>query len=146
MIRGIGIDVIEVPRVERAVARWGEAFLGRVFTDAERRHAGTAPGAHPSSLAGAGESTDGRRVLGTPGAAQRLAGRFAAKEAVMKALGLGWRSMAWREIEIATDPLGKPVVHLSGRAAAAARRLGVGAWLVSISHTRRLAIAQALAE
>jgi len=123
MIRGIGVDIIEVPRIERAVARWGEVFLGRVFTEAERHHAGT-----------------------SPGAPQRLAGRFAAKEAVMKALGLGWRSMAWREIEIATDLLGKPVVRLSGRAATAAHRLGVGAWLVSISHTRRLAIAQALAE
>jgi holo-[acyl-carrier protein] synthase len=120
MIRGIGIDVIEVPRVERAVARWGEAFLGRVFTERERAHAGTAP--------------------------QRLAGRFAAKEAVMKALGLGWRSMAWRDIEIAADLYGRPVVRLSGRAAEAARRLGVDAWMVSISHTRRLAIAQALAE
>ncbi len=120
MIRGIGIDVIEVPRVEQAVARWGEAFLGRIFTEQERAHAGRAP--------------------------QRLAGRFAAKEAVMKALGLGWRSMAWRDIEIATDLLGKPVVQLSGRAEAAARRLGVGTWMVSISHTHRLAIAQALAE
>ncbi len=120
MIRGIGIDVIEVPRVERAVARWGEVFLARVFTAEERAHAGASP--------------------------QRLAGRFAAKEAVMKALGLGWRSMAWREIEIAVDPLGKPVVQLSGRAAVASRRLGVGGWLVSISHTHTLAIAQALAE
>jgi holo-[acyl-carrier protein] synthase len=126
VIRGIGVDVVEVPRLERAVARWGEAFLGRVFTDGERAHAGAS--------------------RATPGAAQRLAGRFAAKEAVMKALGLGWRSMAWREIEIAADPLGKPVVRLSGRAAEAARRLGVGAWWVSISHTRDLAIAQALAE
>lgn len=123
MIRGIGVDIVEVPRVERAVTRWGDAFLGRVFTDAERRHAGT-----------------------TPAAAQRLAGRFAAKEAVMKALGLGWRSMTWREIEIGTDPLGKPIVRLSGRAALAAARLGAAAWLVSISHTRHLAVAQVLAE
>ncbi len=123
MIRGIGVDIVEVARVERAVARWGDTFLGRVFTDGERAHAGT-----------------------TPAAAQRLAGRFAAKEAVMKALGLGWRSMAWREVEIVSDRWGKPVVQLSGRAAQVAERLGVGAWSVSISHTRRLAIAQALAE
>jgi len=123
MIRGVGIDIVEVARVERAVARWGEAFLDRVFTDQERAHAG-----------------------GTALAAQRLAGRFAAKEAVMKALGLGLGSMAWREIEIATDAGGRPVVRLRGRAARAAARLGVGAWLVSISHTGRLAIAQALAE
>ncbi len=176
MIRGIGVDIVEVSRIERAVARWGEAFLGRVFTERERRHAGTSAGAHQAaSLRGAPRAPEVSQaadacpgkcseladspcgfsfaavpqaayVLAAPGAAQRLAGRFAAKEAVMKALGLGWRSMAWREIEIATDPLGKPVVELSGRAAAAARRLGVGAWMVSISHTRRLAIAQALAE
>jgi len=123
VIRGIGVDLVEVPRVERAVARWGDAFLGRVFTDGERAHARAA--AH---------------------AGQRLAGRFAAKEAVMKALGLGWRSMAWREIEIAADAGGRPVVRLSGRAADAARRAGVGAWWISISHTRDLAIAQAVAE
>jgi len=123
MIRGIGIDIIEVSRVERAAARWGDAFLGRVFTDRERMYAGTAPMS-----------------------AQRLAGRFAAKEAVMKALGLGWGQMAWREIEVANDPSGKPSVHLSGRAADVARGLGVGAWSVSIAHTQDLAIAQALAE
>jgi holo-[acyl-carrier protein] synthase len=123
MIRGSGVDIVEVARVERAVARWGDAFLGRVFTAGERAHAGSAPVA-----------------------AQRLAGRFAAKEAVMKALGLGWGSMAFREIEIATDARGKPMVQLSGRAAEVAERLGVGAWSVSISHTRRLAIAHALAE
>jgi len=150
MIRGIGVDIVEVSRIERAVARWGEAFLGRVFTERERSHAGTSAGAHQAALLrGAPDSPEASQaadVLAAPGAAQRLAGRFAAKEAVMKALGLGWRSMAWREIEIATDPLGKPVVALSGQAAAAARRLGVGAWMVSISHTRRLAIAQAVAE
>jgi holo-[acyl-carrier protein] synthase len=123
MIRGIGVDVIEVERIRRAAARWGEGFLGRVFTPGERGHAG-------SSRA----------------AAERLAGRFAAKEAVMKALGLGWRRMAWREIEIAGDPSGRPVVRLSGRAARAAAELGVQAWFVSISHTRELAVAHAVAE
>lgn len=123
MVRGIGIDIVEVVRVERAVARWGEAFLKRVFTEEERAHAAR-----------------------TPGAAQRLAGRFAAKEAVMKALGLGWRRMGWREIEIRSDPLGKPVVVLSGQAAEAARRLGITMWAVSISHTRQLAVAQVLAQ
>jgi holo-[acyl-carrier protein] synthase len=123
VIRGIGIDIVEISRVERAAARWGEAFLGRVFTDRERMYAGTA-------------------AMST----QRLAGRFAAKEAVMKALGLGWSQMAWREIEIANDPSGKPSVQLSGRAAEVARHLGVDAWSVSIAHTRELAIAQALAE
>jgi len=123
MIRGIGVDIIEVDRIRRATVRWGDGFLSRVFTPGERRHAGSARTS-----------------------AERLAGRFAAKEAVMKALGLGWRRMAWREIEIEGDPLGRPVVRLTGRAAQAAAELGVQAWFVSISHTRDLAVAHAVAE
>ncbi len=123
MIRGLGIDIVEVDRIRRAVARWGEAFLFRVFT--------------PEELARGGAS---------PAAAERLAGRFAAKEAVMKALGLGLREVGWQEIEITVGPLGKPGVRLTGRAAAVAARLGVQAWSVAISHTRLLAIAEALAE
>lgn len=123
MIRGIGIDVIEVDRIRRATARWGDGFLSRVFTAGERRHA-----------------------VAAQTSAERLAGRFAAKEAVMKALGLGWGRMAWREIEIESDPLGRPVVRLTGRAAQVAADLGVQAWFVSISHTRDLAVAHAVAE
>ncbi len=123
MIRGVGVDIIEIPRLERAIERWGEPFLRRVFTDVERRRAG-----------------------GRPGAAQHLAGRFAAKEAVMKALGTGWRGLAWREIEIDADPRGNPVVRLSGRAARAASARGIAGLAVSISHTRALATALAVAE
>jgi len=122
MIRGLGVDIVEVDRVRRAEARWGDAFLRRVFTPRERA------------------------LSKTPTAAERLAGRFAAKEAVMKALGLGRRGMGWQEIEITTDPLGKPGVLLTGRAAQAAERLGVRAWSLAISHTRVVAIAEALAE
>jgi holo-[acyl-carrier protein] synthase len=121
-VRGIGVDIIEVARIRRATVRWGDGFLSRVFTPGERRHAGAS------------------RV-----SAERLAGRFAAKEAVMKALGLGWNRMAWREIEIEGDPAGRPVVRLTGRAAQAAAKLGVRAWFVSISHTRDLAVAHAVA-
>src|SRR5207245_11510881 len=78
--------------------------------------------------------------------AERLAGRVAAKEAVMKALGIGRRGIGWQEIEITVDPMGKPEVRLTGRAAAMADRLGITAWRVAISHTRLVAIAQALAE
>jgi holo-[acyl-carrier protein] synthase len=123
MIRGLGIDIVEVDRIRRAVARWGEAFLCRIFT--------------PAELARGGAS---------PVAPERLAGRFAAKEAVMKALGIGRRGVGWREIEITVDPMGKPGVRLTGRASAVAERLGVRAWRVAISHTRLLAIAEALAE
>ena len=122
MIRGLGIDIVEVDRIRRAVARWGEAFLFRVFTPEELPR-GT-----------------------SPAAAERLAGRFAAKEAVMKALGMGRPGVGWREIEITVDPSGKPGVRLTGRAAAIADRLGVRVLRVAISHTRLLAIAEALAE
>jgi holo-[acyl-carrier protein] synthase len=123
MIRGLGIDIVEVDRIRRAIARWGEAFLCRVFT--------------PDELARGGAPQ---------GAAERLAGRFAAKEAVMKALGLGRQGVGWQEIEITVDPFGKPGVRLTGRAAAVAERLGVRAWHVAISHTRLMAVAEALAE
>ena len=123
MIRGLGIDIVEVDRIRRAVARWGEVFLCRVFTPEERAKGG------PS-----------------PAAAERLAGRFAAKEAVMKALGLGRRGVGGQEIEITIDPFGKPGVRLTGRAASVAERLGVRAWRIAISHTRLMAIAEALAE
>jgi holo-[acyl-carrier protein] synthase len=134
MIRGIGIDVIEVDRIRRATARWGDGFLSRVFTPGERRHAGALDAA--VAVTGAGSRTP----------AERLAGRFAAKEAVMKALGLGRWRMAWREIEIEGDPHGRPLVRLTGRAAKAAADLGVRAWFISISHTRDLAVAHAVAE
>ena len=143
MIRGIGVDVIEVDRIRRATVRWGEGFLSRVFTPGERSHAGfndNVAGASLARAAGPGSAGTSRT------SAERLAGRFAAKEAVMKALGLGWRRMAWREIEIEGDPLGRPIVRLTGRAAEVAAELGVQAWFVSISHTRTLAVAHAVAE
>jgi len=121
-VRGIGIDVVEVRRIERALTRWGEAFVTRVFTPGEEGRA-----RHP-------------RVR-----SRRLAVRFAAKEAVMKALGLGWRTMAWHEIEIVPDPLGRPTVRLRGGAAQAAQQRGVGTIHVTLSHTRDLALAGAVA-
>ncbi len=121
-VRGIGIDVVEVQRIEQALTRWGDAFVSRVFTPEESERA-----RHP-------------RVRH-----MRLAARFAAKEAVMKALGLGWRTMAWHEIEIRNDPLGRPTVHLRGGAARAAQEQGVGRIYVTLSHTHELALASALA-
>ena len=121
-VRGIGIDVVEVERIEQALARWGDAFVSRVFTPDEDERA-----RHP-------------RIR-----SMRLAARFAAKEAVMKALGLGWRTMAWREIEIRNDALGRPTVLLTGGAARAATQQGVGTIHVTLSHTHGLALASALA-
>ncbi len=111
----VGVDMVERARFVETCERFGERFLGRVFTPAER------------ALVGA-------RVA-------RLAGRFAAKEACSKALGTGIGSVAWREIEILRLESGKPVLQLSGNAFDQAERLGLGAFDVSISDTHDHALA-----
>ena len=125
-----GIDLIEIERIERAVARWGARFLRRVYTPAELR-------------------AYGERM-------PSLAARWAAKEATAKLLGVGLRglggaeskpgaSVGWTEIEILSDQHGRPALHLHGRAAAQARALGLGPISLSLSHTREHAIASAVA-
>ena len=111
----IGVDLIEIGRVERALARYGSGFRERVFTEAERTYC---------------ESK--------PNPAQHYAARFAGKEAVGKALGCGVR-FTWREIEIAGRP--KPGVHLSGRTKAWAERVQAGEIDLSMTHSRELAAA-----
>src|SRR2546428_3434519 len=101
-VRGVGIDIVEVRRIEQALDRWGDAFVTRIFTTAEDERA------KPPHARSA-----------------RLAARFAAKETVMKALGLSWRALGWREIEILNEPLGKPTVSLRGGPHPAAERLGI---------------------
>jgi len=110
-MNSVGVDIIEVGRIEGAVSRWGERFLGRVFTPAELELCRRRPAS--------------------------LAARFAAKEAVMKALGGVQR---WREIEVLRYASGKPRLRLLGRARARARRLGLEL-AVSLSHCREYAIA-----
>jgi len=117
-----GIDLIRCERIERVWQRHGDVFLDRVFTAAERSYC-----------------LDSR----TP--AERLAGRFAAKEAVLKVLGTGWRGgIQWTDIEILPDGYGRPHVTLTGRTAALAADLGIGRVLVSITHTREHAAASAI--
>lgn len=119
MIVGLGIDICAVGRIERLARRYDNRFLDRVFTAAEIRH-----------CAGEGARS------------QRLAARFAAKEATMKALGTGWaRGVRFVDIEVTHDAVGRPVVSLSGGAAEHARRLGVDAIHVSLSHEREQAVA-----
>lgn len=119
MILGLGADLVPVARLKGR-----PAFARRVFTAAERRYA-----------------------AGHRDAAERLAGRFAAKEAVMKALGTGWaRGVAWAEIETVNDPAGRPVLRLSGGAARRARKMGVKRWHLSIAHAGGFALATAVAE
>jgi holo-[acyl-carrier protein] synthase len=115
-----GVDLIEVARVERAIERHGARFLERVFTPEEVAYARRRPA--------------------------ELAARFAAKEAVAKALGVGMRMIAadgigWQDAEVLGDGRGKPLVHLRGRAAERAEELGLTEWAVSLSHTKEHAIA-----
>jgi len=105
-----GIDVIEIERIEAALERWGDRFLHRIYTDAE--------------------------VVHCRGRAESLAGRFAAKEAVSKALGVGIRHLRWRDIEILADRRGKPTVRLHGRAAEVAVHQRLTGFDISITHSR----------
>ena len=113
------MDLAEVPRIAAALERWGERFLSRVFTEGEisRRRK------HPSAFA------------------QHIAGRFAAKEAAMKALGTGWRGLRFRDIVVGREPSGKPVLRFEGRAKSRAESMGVFQAEVTITHTGTMAAA-----
>lgn len=122
-IFGIGVDVVDVVRIEEAIARHGERFLERTFTEGERAYCG--------GLAESGPS---------------YAARFAAKEAVAKAFGTGIGADAGlREIEVVRGESGSPGILLSGNAAEFAARHGISQVLVSLSHTRHSAVAQVVA-
>jgi len=122
MILGIGVDIAEIARIKRLLDRKG--FAEKVFT--------------PSELAFS-ENHSAPEIS--------LAGRFAAKEAVMKALGTGWaKGVAWQDITITHDESGKPSVELAGKARRVAAELGAVRILVSISHTGDYAVAQAVAD
>lgn len=110
-----GVDLIEVARIARAQQRHGARFTARCFTP--------------------GEQAD---CAGQP---VTLAGRFAAKEAVAKALGCGIGAVRWVDIEVRRGPAGEPRLHLHGPARALAAERGLTGWALSLSHTRDLAIA-----
>src|SRR3990172_3238391 len=110
----LGIDIIKIERIAAALKRFGDRFPKRVLTDSEQRYVRNRP--------------------------QTFAGRWAAKEAVSKVLGLGVRGVGWRDIEIARLPTGQPAVRLHGRAARRAEQLGMGRIAVSISHESDYAI------
>jgi holo-[acyl-carrier protein] synthase len=122
-IIGIGTDIVECLRIAQMIERHGEVFIGRVYTPLEIQYC------HARKQA-----------------TQHFAGRWAAKEAVLKALGTGWRrGISWRDIEVGNEPGGRPLVALRGGARDAADQLGVAAMLVTISHCRSHATAYALA-
>lgn len=118
---GIGVDAVEIGRFRVVVAR-RPGILDRVFTEAERAYASRARDPAP-----------------------RLAARFAAKEAAMKALGVGLGAFALREVELVREQGGEPRLRLRGGAAAVAATRGVASWTVTLTHTDELAIAVAVA-
>ncbi len=115
--------MVDFGRIEQMVERHGERFLDRVFTAAEQAYA-----------------SSNRNGM------EKLAGRFAAKEAVLKLLGTGWRGkIAWTDIEVVNTQSGQPIVSLSGEVKRIAERIGIGHISVSITHTANFAIASAVA-
>ena len=110
----IGVDIIEIGRIDRAIARWNDSFLKRIYTRAELESHHNVPS---------------------------LAARFAAKEAVMKALGTGTRGTNWRDIEILANGDGAPAVILHGRALERSKEIGIARFYISLSHSREYAVA-----
>ncbi len=116
----IGVDIIEIPRIEEAINRFGIRFLRRVYTENE--------------------------IAAYQKRISSLATRFAAKEAVMKVLGTGMYGVGWKDIEILSAPSGKPTVYLHGRAQTRSESMGLKAITVSLSDNKEQAIAVALGE
>ncbi|MCK6540305.1 MAG: holo-ACP synthase [Anaerolineales bacterium] len=114
-----GVDLIEISRIEEVIARHGRHYLERIYTAAELEQCGKR--------------------------AESLAGRFAAKEAVAKALGSGIGDVAWKEIEILGDDQNAPVLRLYGSAEQKAKELGLAVWSVSISHSQSHSVALVVA-
>lgn len=124
MILGIGSDLAEVPRIRASRERFGDRFLHRVYTDSEIRYA-----------------------LSKANADERLAGRFAAKEAGMKALGTGLSGgITWKDFAVTREPSGKPTLQLSGVAAQLAAARGVRRVHLTITHTAAVAMAVVIFE
>lgn len=118
-----GIDLVDCPRIERMLSEHGERFLNRVFTAAEQAYAGK-----------------------NKNKVETLAGRFAAKEAILKLIGTGWRGkIAWTDIEVVNDLLGVPEVNLTGEVERIVAEKKIGKISVSISHTGNFAMASAVA-
>ena len=120
---GIGTDIIECNRIGQMLIRHGERFTSHVFTEEEFRYC------------------SGRKI-----AEQHFAGRWAAKEAVLKALGTGWAAgLTWTDVEVVIQAGGKPVIQLHRKAAQKAAELGITDVLISISHCKAYATATAIA-
>ncbi len=118
-----GIDLVDFPRIDDMIKRHGRKFLDRVFTQPEQQYANA-----------------------NRDKTEKLAGRFAAKEAILKLMGTGWRGkIAWTDIEVTNNQLGQPQVSLTGQVKEIADKLGIRHVTVSITHTANFAIASAVA-
>ncbi len=124
LIVGMGVDIAEVGRIQGAIERHGEVFLRRVYTTREREYCERFKNKY-----------------------ERYAGRFAAKEAAMKALGTGWRrGVRWVDLEVVRETSGRPTLAIMGEAAKIAQLLGVKSVALSITHTETQALAQVIFE
>jgi holo-[acyl-carrier protein] synthase len=124
-IVGHGIDIVETARIREMALEHGQRFLDRIFTPLEQAYCDARP----------------KRYY------EHLAGRFAAKEAVLKVLGTGWRhGIAWTDIEVANHESGQPTLNLSGEVVRIAGELGITRWWISISHIETHATASAIGE
>ena len=120
---GHGIDLVETSRIAQMVEEHGQRFLDRCFTPGEQAYC----------------MKSQKRCI------EHLAGRFAAKEAVLKVLGTGWRGgIAWTDIEVTKEESGQPMIKLSGECARIANDLGITKWMISISHIETHATASAI--
>lgn len=115
----VGVDIIQIERIQHAVSRWNERFLNRIYTRAE--------------------------LALCKGRVPELAARFAGKEAISKALGTGLIGISWQEMEVLADACGKPLVRLHGRAEDRAALLGLRQFAISLSHSRDHAVALVVA-
>jgi holo-[acyl-carrier protein] synthase len=119
-MKAIGVDIIETERVAQSIARFGDRFLRRVYTEQE--------------------------LAGCNGRITSLAARWAAKEATAKALGTGIGAVSWQEIEVINEANQRPILRLHGAAAALAVELGLSEFAVSLSHTKDYAVAFVMGE
>jgi len=123
LIIGCGIDLVKIERIEKIIKRWGNNFSSRIFTSLEQKYCEKKGNKYHS-----------------------YAGKFAAKEAFLKALGLGLRGVNWKDIEVLNNKLGQPVIKLTGKLKEITFEKDIDRYFLTISHTKEYAIAQVILE
>ena len=123
LIVGCGIDLVKTERIEKIIKKWGDNFSSRIFTPLEQKYCEKKGNKYHS-----------------------YTGKFAAKEAFLKALGLGLRGINWKDIEVLNNKLGQPVIKLTGKLKEITFKKDIGRCFITISHTKEYAIAQVILE